>query len=108
MEKEVLSTIDILPDEFKIQNITPNPFADKTTISYTVEKDSKVKIIIYNTFGGLEVTLVYGNKQKGVYEVDWIADEIEPGTYTCILEAESFTEDEIYRDTKKIQFLGNT
>ncbi len=49
----------------------PNPFNPVTTISYSVPKDAKVLLSIYNTKGQLVRTLVNGTVLSGTHRVVW-------------------------------------
>ncbi len=49
----------------------PNPFNPETTISYSVPKDAKVLLSIYNTKGQLVRTLVNGTVLSGTHRVVW-------------------------------------
>ncbi len=51
--------------------IYPNPFNPETTISYSVPKDAKVLLSIYNTKGQLVRTLVNGTVLSGTHRVVW-------------------------------------
>lgn len=49
----------------------PNPFNPRTTICYQVEKDSKVRLEIFNIKGQLVRSLVNASKGSGFYDVEW-------------------------------------
>lgn len=49
----------------------PNPFNPTTNISYSLAKDSKVELAVYNVKGQLVTTLVNGNVPAGNYNVNW-------------------------------------
>lgn len=59
----------------------PNPFKDKTTISFTIHMDSEVSISIYDQLGR---EVHYFQKmlyQKGTHSLDFINDKLSPGVY---------------------------
>jgi uncharacterized protein (DUF362 family) len=55
----------------KIKSGYPNPFTDKTTISYNLESSSIVRIDIYNTNGQLVKTVQNQNNEIGQNEFVW-------------------------------------
>lgn len=80
-----------LPLEFFLSQNHPNPFNPTTTISYTVAKNSYVKLTVYNTLGQLVAVLVNGLQAKGSYSVTWDAQHQSSGIYICRFEADGFT-----------------
>ena len=70
----------------------PNPFNPSTTISFDVDKQSKVSLIVYNMMGQKIKTLVNGPKQKGRYQINWDGTDdkglkVSSGLYFCVLKA---------------------
>ena len=63
--------------------IYPNPTKSFTSVSYAIETDSKVSVIVYDLLGREVAVIDEGNKTAGQYEVTWYADKLEPGTYIC-------------------------
>jgi hypothetical protein len=49
----------------------PNPFENKTTISYSIAKPEKVLLCVYDASGRLIRTLVNERKDPGVYSLIW-------------------------------------
>ena len=52
-------------------NISPDPFVNTTTISFTVPTATDVSLTIYNRIGQHIATLVNEHKQEGSYNVNW-------------------------------------
>ena len=79
------STVDIestpaICDASLEQNY-PNPFSENTTITYSVVKQGKVSLIIYN-LAGREVLRVFDeNKNPGDYNATITGLNLTPGTY---------------------------
>jgi hypothetical protein len=70
----------------------PNPFTSQTTISYFIDKASKVKLILYDLTGREIEILVDEQKQSGEYHIVWSPinhNEAVKGrtTYLCKLQA---------------------
>jgi len=59
------------PIQFKLNQNYPNPFNSSTTISYVLEKDSQVKLEIFNLLGQNIRTLVNTKNSKGFHNVYW-------------------------------------
>jgi flagellar hook assembly protein FlgD len=51
--------------------IAPNPMSTSTVITYTLAKDSKVNIVIYNYMMQPIKVLVNDNVTKGTYSITW-------------------------------------
>jgi hypothetical protein len=64
----------------------PNPYRDRTTISYTIPVTTEVKLVIYDVFGKVVKTLADEKKQAGTYRLDWVSD-LPTGFYECRLSA---------------------
>ncbi|MDD2890362.1 MAG: M1 family aminopeptidase [bacterium] len=77
-------------------NISRNPFASETNISYTLPVDSKILLEIYDVTGQLVKTLVNKNEKQGRYNANWTAKGYPSGIYFIKLIAGN------YRETKKL------
>ena len=73
---------DISSDRVEVGN-APNPFSDKTTITYSVAGSSKiVNLSVYDMTGRKINTLVNESKAPGVYTTDFVAtDAMSNGIY---------------------------
>jgi len=88
----------------KLWDNYPNPFNPITTIRYSVSKECRVSLKIFNVRGQLIRTLVDGQKKMGEYEVKWNGTNnkgngLASGVYFYRLEASNFIE------TKKMVLL---
>ncbi|NCD42558.1 MAG: T9SS type A sorting domain-containing protein [Bacteroidia bacterium] len=63
--------------------ITPNPFFDRTTISFKISENSYTSLSVYNMNGILLDEKAYGYLQSGKYTFDYSNDQLKPGTYLC-------------------------
>ncbi|MCB2220548.1 MAG: T9SS type A sorting domain-containing protein [Bacteroidetes bacterium] len=66
----------------------PNPFANETTINFTIGQAKKVKIAVYTMNGQLIKNLVHRNYKPGEYNVIWDAtdlsgNKVDNGWYLC-------------------------
>ena len=77
-------------ENFKLYPAYPNPFNPTTKIKYSVDKNSSVKISVFNLIGEKVATLVDEEKSPGVYEVNFDASNLPTGTYLYQLQANDF------------------
>jgi hypothetical protein len=72
---EILSTgvrqSTILPGDFELSRIYPNPFNSHCTIKINVLKGEKVNLTIYDVTGRRVRSLVNGNVSPGHHEIPW-------------------------------------
>jgi flagellar hook assembly protein FlgD len=59
----------------------PNPAKNSTAIKYSLKKNSRVKIDIYNIKGQLVSTLVNEDKPKGEHSVIYNTEKLNSGVY---------------------------
>lgn len=60
-----------LPKVFALDNNLPNPFYSQTIIRYSLPKDCRVKLEIYNASGVRIRTLSEGIKPAGIFRIKW-------------------------------------
>ena len=82
----------------------PNPFNPKTTISYSLVKDTFINLTIYDLTGNKVKTLVNGKERSGNRFIQWDATNnqghsLPTGTYLYKIEADNFSQ------TKKMVLL---
>jgi len=61
----------------------PNPVKSNTRISYTLTKNSQVKLTVYNAIGVEMATLVNTAQAAGKHEVNFDASRLSSGMYFC-------------------------
>ena len=59
----------------------PNPFSNKTTINYSLEKSSNVSLFVFNALGQKVATIFTGRNDAGLHSVDFNASNLSPGVY---------------------------
>jgi hypothetical protein len=72
----------------------PNPFANETTIQFSMESESWVKLSVYDITGKTINTLINGNLNEGVHKVMWngtdaSGQDAQSGMYFYRLETEA-------------------
>jgi hypothetical protein len=81
--------IGIVPEKYQLLSNYPNPFNARTTISYTLAKESDVRIDIYNILGEKVAALDGGHQAVGKHSLIWDADRLSSGLYFARLSGES-------------------
>jgi hypothetical protein len=87
------------PFTFSLGQNYPNPFNPSTTIKYSIPKENKVKLTLFNLLSEEVTTLVNEEKKAGNYSVEFIAAALPSGVYFYQLKAGN------YVDTKKMILL---
>jgi len=75
----------------------PNPFNPVTTISYSLARKGRVKLVVYNVLGQNVKTLVDGEQEANNYEIVWNSDDnngaaVASGIYFYKLVADEYVE----------------
>lgn len=70
----------------------PNPFNPSTTIQYTLNESTQVKLTVYDRLGREVVTLVDESQSAGTYTVNFDASNLPSGTYFYRIKTPSKTE----------------
>jgi hypothetical protein len=81
---------------FRLFNNYPNPFNPNTKIKYQLPKECKVQIKIYDLLGAEVQELLNENKEAGIYEVEFNAENLTSGIYIYRISAGN------YFNTKKM------
>ena len=80
-------------DSELLQNY-PNPFHHTTTISYSLQKTTNVRLEVFDIFGKKTANLINEMQSAGLYEVEWKAmdqSELTSGFYFIRLSANGQT-----------------
>lgn len=99
----ISATVDFTPKEYALSQNYPNPFNPTTTIKYQLPKESKVVIKIYNILGSEVMELLNEQKEAGIYEVRFNADNLSSGTYIYRISATDGADN--FVRTKKMTLL---
>lgn len=81
------------PVEYKLSQNYPNPFNPVTNLSFIIGSSSPVTFValkIYDVLGNEIATLINEEKENGVYEVTFNAENISSGIYLAVLKAGDF------------------
>ncbi|MAJ43469.1 MAG: hypothetical protein CMF96_01825 [Candidatus Marinimicrobia bacterium] len=84
--------VEILPIEYSLEYPYPNPFNPITNINYSLPKNNKVMLKLYNINGELISTLDNGLKSAGNHTIEWNAEGYQSGVYFVKLDVGEFTQ----------------
>ncbi|MCC5942003.1 MAG: T9SS type A sorting domain-containing protein [Balneolaceae bacterium] len=76
-----------LPDNFTLHQNYPNPFNPTTVISYELPENSFVSLEVYDMVGRQVASLVNGQVQAGMHQVNFDASGLSSGVYLYRLTA---------------------
>lgn len=91
-----LSTVGIngnnneIPSSYELKQNFPNPFNPNTSISFSLPKESSVKLEVFDITGKNIATLVDETKAAGNYSYDFNASDLSSGIYFYKLTAGGF------------------
>jgi hypothetical protein len=85
-----VKVVDPLPEAFSLSQNYPNPFNPSTTIEFSLPKQSKVTLTVYNVLGQEVATLVSATLGAGRYSTQFDASKLSSGTYIYRLTADNF------------------
>lgn len=83
------NSIANLPKEYGLLQNYPNPFNPSTTISFSLEKKSKVNITVYDMFGHQVAELLNEVRAPGQYSVQFDGSNLSSGLYLCKMQIDS-------------------
>lgn len=81
---------DLLPEEFTLMQNYPNPFNPVTKIEYSISKDTRVELKVFDVLGREVKTLVDNFQPFGKYSVAFDATDLSSGVYFYKLVAQGF------------------
>ncbi len=79
-----------IPVRYDLYQNYPNPFNPSTVIKYAIPHQSQVVLKIYDILGREVTTLVNGERQPGIYEVNFNASSLASGVYIYSLRAGNY------------------
>lgn len=90
-EKDSNTSINDKESYFHAKNY-PNPFNPNTTISFTLQESSYVKLTVYDRLGREVKTLIDENRNAGTHTTEFNASGLPSGIYFYRIKTESRTE----------------
>jgi hypothetical protein len=92
-------------NSFKLLQNYPNPFNPTTIISYSVAKESEVKIMIFNAIGQYITTIVRVKQSTGNYSINFSGKRLASGIYFYSFSAIPDDGSAEYKETRKMILL---
>jgi len=85
------STYEVIPGDFAIQNVFPNPVQDYTIIEFSLPQSIESKLVVYNSIGQEVATLIDNMLSRGHHvhiwnRVDKLGNRLPSGVYYLRLE----------------------
>ncbi|GEM_PF-6480560 len=80
------------PDQYRLYPNYPNPFNPITNIKFSLPKQTKVELKVFNLYGREISTLVNKRMNQGVHTVIFEAGDLSSGTYIYRLEAGPYSD----------------
>jgi murein DD-endopeptidase MepM/ murein hydrolase activator NlpD len=62
---------NLFPQEYALLPNYPNPFNPSTIFTFTIPTPSKVELLVFNLLGQRICTVVQGNYESGIHQVNW-------------------------------------
>jgi hypothetical protein len=85
-------SISLIPEDFNLHSIYPNPFNPVTNIIYGLPEHVNVQIIVYDLSGKQIETLINEFQTPGYHSVNWNADNLPSGVYLIRMDSGDFTQ----------------
>ncbi len=82
---------NLLPTEFRLYENYPNPFSERTVISYDLPVASAVRLVVFDILGRRVSTLVDSRQAPGRYRQAFDAARLTSGVYFYTIRAEGFS-----------------
>jgi hypothetical protein len=76
--------------DYKLEQNYPNPFNPSTTISFSLPKETYLRLNIYNILGELVQTLADGTYEAGYHTLNFNAANLASGMYIYRIESDAF------------------
>src|SRR3989339_2487 len=94
---DINEVVELLPSTFTLDQNYPNPFNPSTVISYTLPKQSRVQIKIYDAIGNEIRSLIDEEKTAGKYNILWdsrnnFGTRVSSGVYFYKINADGFAQ----------------
>jgi hypothetical protein len=104
---EITATRELIsqtPKSYYLEQNLPDPFNVLTSIRYGLPERSYVKLTIFNMLGEPLIVLVSGEKDAGVYDVNFDVTEFTSGAYMFRLDAHPLagSQSRVFMNTKKM------
>lgn len=83
---------ETVPYSFKLDNPYPNPFNNRSVISFELSSSGNIQLLIYDLLGRKIEVLINEVRAEGKYNFSWNASTLSSGTYIVFLKSETYSE----------------
>ena len=83
---------NVVPAESVLLTAYPNPFNNRSTISFNLQESGMVRLIVYDINGNTIAAMIDGWRNAGLHYLGFSADNLASGIYFCALTGEGFSE----------------
>ena len=95
----------LLPDEFGISKIFPNPFNPVTQVQYEISQYGQVIMWVYDLRGREVVQLINEHQNPGHYAISWNAENHASGMYFIEMLIRSGGHHPVFYEVRKVLYL---
>jgi len=81
------SEVGDLPKAFTIESVSPNPFNGTTTIHFSLDKPSYIRLSAFDLRGREVATIFSGMARPGIQHLEWDANTLPTGLYLLRMES---------------------
>ena len=96
--------ISTVAESFSLSQNYPNPFNPSTKISFSIPERGYVSLKVYDLLGREVKELVGANYPRGVYEIDFISEDLSSGIYIYSMEVKGESGN-LFKDAKKLTLI---
>jgi len=82
----------IIPDNYRIASIYPNPFNPVTSITYGLPENTEIQITVFDMSGTQIATLINSFQIAGYHTISWNASSYPSGVYLIRMDSGEFTQ----------------
>lgn len=95
-----------LEKDFLLNEPYPNPFNPSTQITYSLKKQTKVKLTVYDTLGKEVTVLINKEQSAGSYEIEFNAEQYNLSSGVYFLEMITVDKGkEVFKESKKLVLM---
>jgi len=80
------------PQYYELFQNFPNPFNPATRIRFQIPQSGFTQLSVYSLLGTEVRNLISQELDAGMYEIDFLSDNLSSGVYFCVLKSGDFTE----------------
>jgi hypothetical protein len=80
----------VSPSQFEIVSIYPQPFNSSTMIEFSLPRESRASLCVFDIAGREVVNLLEGIQPAGKHTIVWSANHLPAGTYLILFESGDF------------------